>query len=62
MILSNKQIIKALIRLREAGLGLCYSQTPEDRFSRVEAHLDLQSHCVAGQTCFTLKSEFRNMR
>ena len=40
MILSNKRITKALIRLQDvqAGLHLC-SQTSEDRFSRVEAHI-----------------------
>ena len=39
-ILSNKQISKALIRLRGwAGWSaLCCSQTSEDRFSSVEAH------------------------
>ena len=39
--LSKKQITKALISLRGcAGWSAsCCSQTPEDRFSRVEAHL-----------------------
>ena len=40
MILSKKRVTKALIRLgdAQAGLRLCCSQTPQDRFSRVEAH------------------------
>ena len=25
--------------IRQAGLRLCCSQTPEDRFSRIEAHM-----------------------
>ena len=41
-VLSKKRITKALIRLRDsqAGLRLCCSQTPEDRFSRDEAHCE----------------------
>ena len=40
MTLSNKSITKSLIRLRnaQAGLHLCYSQTPKAIFSRVYAH------------------------
>ena len=43
MILSKKRLTKALISLRyaQAGLRLCFWQTPEDRFSRVEAHMSL---------------------
>ena len=42
MILPKKQITKALIRLRryvQSGLLPCCSQTPEDRFSHVEARI-----------------------
>ena len=40
MILSKKQITKALISVdAHAGLGLCCSQTPWDRFFRVEAFI-----------------------
>ena len=42
MILSDKRITIALIRLRtdaQAGLRLCCSQTPEDRFSCDEAQI-----------------------
>ena len=41
MVLSKKRITKALIRLHyaQAGLRLCCSQTSEDSFSRVEAHV-----------------------
>ena len=35
MILSKKQITKSA----QAGMRLCCLQTPEDRFSRVEAHI-----------------------
>ena len=36
IILSNQRIIKALIK---AGLPLYYSLTPEDRLTRIEAHI-----------------------
>ena len=40
MFRSKKRIKKALISQdAQAGLHLCCSQTSEDRFSRVEAHL-----------------------
>ena len=41
MILSKKRITKALIRCADAqaGLSLCCSQPPEDRFSRDKAHI-----------------------
>ena len=39
MILSNKRIIKVLIRFKQDGLPLCCLQTPKDRFSPIEAHL-----------------------
>ena len=38
LIFSNKQITKELIR---AGLCLCCSQIPEDRFSNIQAHLNV---------------------
>ena len=46
MILSNKRITKALIRLTnaQAGLHLCCMQTPEDRFSRAKAQMTLSFH------------------
>ena len=44
VILSNAGITKLLIRLHmrrlQAGLHLCCSQTPENRFSHNEAHHD----------------------
>ena len=39
IITSNKRITKALIRSAQAGLRLCCSQTPKDRFSGVVAHV-----------------------
>ena len=43
MILVNKRITKVLISLQDAqaGLRLCCSQTPEDRFSCVEAQMEV---------------------
>ena len=39
MILYSKQI-KALISLHaQAGMRICCSQSPEDRFSRIKAHI-----------------------
>ena len=48
MILSNKGITKVQIRLpnAQAGLHLCCSQFPKDRFSHIEAHYEI---CVSGQ-------------
>ena len=48
MILSNKVITKALISLEDAqtDLRLSCSQTPEDGFSRVEAHFIITSDKV----------------
>ena len=52
MVLSKTRIIKELIRLRGCA-GWCAPvllQTPEDRFSRVEAHTrplyELHEHCT----------------
>ena len=45
MILSNKRIKKAMIRLRGCAgwsLSLCCSQPTEDRFSRVKAHISFE--------------------
>ena len=41
MVLSQKRITKALIRLRDAQAGLhpFFPQTSEDRFSRAEGHM-----------------------
>ena len=41
MIISNKRITKVADQTAQAGLRLCCSQTPEDRFSRVEVHIIL---------------------
>ena len=53
MMLSKKRLIKALIRLRgcagwssQAGLRLCCSQIPEDRFSYVKTHIETHLLCV----------------
>ena len=63
MIHSTKVITKALIRLRgctgwsaQAGLPLCYLQTPQDRLSSVEADMSFSSffHGKAGVKLNTL--------
>ena len=45
MILSKERITNALIRMRrymQAGLCLCFSQTPEDKF----AHIYCSFNCI----------------
>ena len=60
MILSNKQITKALIRLRGCvgWLRLCCSQTPEDRFSRGK----VQFYYSNAGPIYRIKTEMKSRR
>ena len=52
LILSKKRITKALIRLRGCAdwFVVCCSQTPKDRFPRVEAHMFTETVTVLLRT------------